>query len=283
MRQISISLQFMSLGLWVLTGLFLGLTGFAHAGQKNFGLVAGAISTVTEIVDGDTVFLANGEEVRLTGIQAPKLPLGRKNFRTWPFAETAKQAISDLTLGKQVQLFYDGRRQDRHGRTLAHLQLATLANKDRFQISAKTWVQAAMIADGLARVYSFSDNRRMTPHLLSFETQARRQGLNIWRHRFYRIRTPENVDRHYRTFQLVEGRVLNAASVRRRLYLNFGDNWRTDFTIQVAPKARRLFDRAGLGPDSYKNRRVRVRGWVDRYNGPMIRITHPEQIEVLAE
>jgi len=27
---------------------------------------------------------------------------------------------------------------------------------------------------------------------------------------------------------------------------------------------------------------VRVRGWVERRNGPMIDVTHPEQIELIA-
>ena len=47
------------------------------------------IARAVEIVDGDTLILADGREVRLVGIQAPKLPLGRKNFRTWPLADEA--------------------------------------------------------------------------------------------------------------------------------------------------------------------------------------------------
>ena len=36
--------------------------------------------TVTEIVDGDTLFIDDGTQIRLVGIQAPKLPLGRRGF-----------------------------------------------------------------------------------------------------------------------------------------------------------------------------------------------------------
>ena len=43
-------------------------------------------ATVAEVVDGDTLILADGTEVRLVGIQAPKLPLGRKGFRAQPLA-----------------------------------------------------------------------------------------------------------------------------------------------------------------------------------------------------
>ena len=42
---------------------------------------------VASIVDGDTLILDDGREIRLVGIQAPKLPLGRRNFKTWPLAQ----------------------------------------------------------------------------------------------------------------------------------------------------------------------------------------------------
>ena len=35
--------------------------------------------------------------------------------------------------------------------------------------------------------------------------------------------------------------------------------------------------------DSYEGGRVRVRGWLKSFNGPMIEVTHPEQIEILKE
>jgi len=35
---------------------------------------------VATIVDGDTLFIDDGTEVRLVGIQAPKVPLGRAGF-----------------------------------------------------------------------------------------------------------------------------------------------------------------------------------------------------------
>ena len=65
------------------------------------------------------------------------------------------------------------------------------------------------------------------------------------------------------------------------VFLNFGDNWRTDFTIRLDRRIARQFRRAGLTADSYDGRRVRVRGWLKNWNGPMIEASHPEQIEIL--
>src|SRR5262245_858154 len=52
-------------------------------------LAPGGEAEVSEIIDGDTLRLDDGREVRLVGTQAPKLPLGRPNFPTWPLAEEA--------------------------------------------------------------------------------------------------------------------------------------------------------------------------------------------------
>ena len=51
------------------------------------GLVAGPRGVVTGISDGDTLVLDSGLVVRLIGLQAPKLPLGRDGFEAWPLAE----------------------------------------------------------------------------------------------------------------------------------------------------------------------------------------------------
>ncbi|NQU59922.1 MAG: thermonuclease family protein [Rhodospirillales bacterium] len=233
-------------------------------------------ATVASVVDGDTVVLTGpfdgATQIRLVGIQAPKLPLGRKNFPTWPLAANAKQALEKLTLGKTLGLSFGGARLDRHGRLLAHLQTPGGA-----------WVQGEMLKLGMARVYSFADNRARVADMLALEAEARDAKRGIWGLRFYAVRGPDDLASWIGTFQLVEGRIVKAASIKGRVYLNFGENWRTDFTISIQPKARRLFAKSGIDPAAFEGQRVRVRGWLKKYNGPMIEATHPEQIEILAE
>ncbi len=224
------------------------------------------------IVDGDTLVLDDGRQVRLVGIQAPKLPLGRANFTAWPLAEEAKGALRALTLHRALGLAYGGRRQDRHGRALAHLY-----------DPAGRWVQGALLAAGMARVYSFADNRALVAQMLAHERRARAARRGIWKSPFYAVRQAQGAGAHVGSFQLVEGRVLAAATVRGRVYLNYGEDWRSDFTVTLAPKVRRLFEAEGIDPADYEGRRLRVRGWIKSYNGPMIEVTHPEQIELLDE
>jgi endonuclease YncB( thermonuclease family) len=235
-------------------------------------LEPGGEAVAVAVVDGDTLVLDDGRQVRLVGIQAPKLPLGRPGFEAWPLAGEAKAALEELGLGKRLTLGYGGRRSDRHGRELAHLH-----------DSGGLWLQGELLRRGLARVYSFRDNRALVLEMLALEGEARAVGRGIWGHPFYAPRAAEEAGAFVGDFQLVVGRVLDAAVVRGRAYLNFGPDWRTDFTATISPRDRRVFAAAGIDPTKFEGRRVRVRGWLKDYNGPMIEVTHPEQIEVLEE
>ncbi|MFQ6016846.1 MAG: thermonuclease family protein [Kiloniellaceae bacterium] len=236
------------------------------------GLAPAATLRVTEIVDGDTLVLADGRQVRLVGIQAPKLPLGRPGFKAWPLAEAAKAALAELTLAREVTLHYGGSRVDRHGRALAHLTDAS-----------GLWIQGELLSRGLARVYSFADNRALVGEMLARESAARRAGRGIWADPFYAVLNPAEAARRIGGFELVEGRVLAAAVVRGRAYLIFGPDWKSDFSVTLDAATRRRFAAEGIDPLAYEGRVLRIRGWVKSYNGPMIEVTHPEQIEVLEE
>lgn len=248
------------------------LAGTSHAGaQMSDALQHGGTAQVVAVVDGDTVILDDGRQVRLVGIQAPKLPLGRPGFAKWPLADEAKAALAELVLGKRVSLGYGGQKIDRHDRLLAHL-----FTEDG------TWVQGALLAAGFARVYSFPDNRALVRDMLVRERGSRETDQGIWSHPYYAVLDPAASARHLDRYALVEGRVVDVAVVRGRTFLNYGSDWRTDFTVSIAARDWLRFESAGVSPDDYIGRRIRVRGWLKSRNGPMIDVTHPEQIEVLS-
>ena len=242
----------------------------AATGARAEPLSAGGGGRVVEVVDGDTVLLDDGVEVRMVGIQAPKLPLGRAGFEAWPLADEAKAALEALILGKTVTLSYGGRRMDRHGRALAHLHGPQGG-----------WIQGEMLRLGLARVYSFHDNTALVDDMLALEREARGARRGIWAHRYYRVLNATETPKFIDTFRLVEGRILDAARVRGRMYLNFGEDWRSDFTVTMSPRDMKRFTGALAEPSHWKGRRIRVRGWLKVFNGPMIEATHPQQIELL--
>lgn len=242
---------------------------------------------IASVVDGDTLVLGDGREVRLKGIQAPKLPLGRSGFEAWPLAEESKSRLEALADGRPAQLRYGGARGDRHGRVLAHVFVR--------QDGRDIWLQQRMLDEGLARVYTFKDNRACAAELLGAERGARAAGRGIWSDPFYAIRDAANVgdlNRLLGRFEIVEGAVQSAALVRGRLYLNFGEDYRSDFTVTVGERDIRIFlqderwsellrgdEARSRALEQLSGMQIRVRGWLSRNNGPEIVASHPEQIE----
>lgn len=76
-------------GALIVAGLF-SFGGCAMSALACDTLSPGPKGRVVEITDGDTLILDNSQKVRLIGMQAPKLPLGRIGFETWPLAAEAK-------------------------------------------------------------------------------------------------------------------------------------------------------------------------------------------------
>lgn len=240
------------------------------------GLRDGPKGTVSAVVDGDTILLDTGLVVRLIGIQAPHLALGREGLSDWPKGKEAKAALETIALNKPVLLRYGGADRDRHGRSLAQLYLTD---------GSKGWVQAEMLKAGMARVYSFPDNRACLDELFAVENRARSAGLGIWSDLHYRVRRaerPADLAPLEGRYELIEGRVVDAAKAGGLVYLNFGRVYREDFTAVIDARAVRLFAQTGLDPLTLGGALVRVRGWIEMSGGPRVTLTHPEQIEVLA-
>ncbi len=238
---------------------------------------AGRAFDVTEVVDGDTIVLDDRSEVRMVGIQAPKLPLGRRNFVEWPLAKEARDAAVDIASRREVVLWSGGSDEDRHGRRLAHTYVQDGQG-------GTIWFQGEMLRRGLARVYTFPDNRACVTALLAHEAVAREEGIGMWSLDTYRIINANELQRlnaREGSYELIEGRVREAKLINGRAYLNFGTNYRDDFTVTISPRDMKLFRDAGINPTDYEGRIVRARGWVRLFNGPSIDATHPEQIEIL--
>lgn len=240
------------------------------------GLRDGPKGLVTSVVDGDTLLLDNGLVVRLVGIQAPHLALGRPGLEDWPLGAAAKAGLEAMALNHKVRLSYGGAEKDRHGRVLAQVFL---------EDAEDGWVQQLMLREGLARVYTFADNRACAAELYAAEGRARTASLGIWADPYYRVRRgdrPAEFSTLAGRFEVIEGRVLKAAKSGGRLYLNFGRYYKEDVTAVIEAGSLRLFTSERLDPLRLGGALVRVRGWVELRDGPRITLTHPEQIEVLA-
>jgi hypothetical protein len=79
-------------------------------------------------------------------------------------------------------------------------------------------------------------------------------------------------------YALVEGTVASTARTRRTVYLNFGEDYRTDFTALARRRDVRPWEDRLLG---LEGERVRIRGVLEAWHGGLIRIEHPAQVERL--
>ncbi len=234
---------------------------------------------MASVIDGETLKLTDGRIVRLIGAKAPAPPLGYRGDEPWPMVDEAKEALTRLASGREVELRYGGSRTDRHGYALAQVYVTGGGEQ-------KLWLQHELVGQGLARVYSFPDNRACVTELLASEADARAKRLGVWGSPAYRIESADDLERLGRltqTYQLVEGTVLSVGQGAGRVYLNFARDWRSDFTISVERKDVGAFTAAGIDLKALAGKRLRVRGWVSWWNGPMIEATHPEQIELLTD
>ncbi len=85
------------------------------------------------------------------------------------------------------------------------------------------------------------------------------------------------------TFQIVEGRVTNASVRSGRAYINFGADWKTDFTASIAPEDMKAFRAVNLDPESFAGKLIRVRGVIEKMNGPEIELAGPASVELLPD
>jgi micrococcal nuclease len=259
---------------------FSAMFGLIAEGRASDGcqLSASERATVATAEDGDTLLLTDGRTVRLMGALAPAPPLGWRDDKPWPKVSEAKAALAGLAEGKDVELKFDRRHEDRHGHLLAHAFV--------LDGGQRIWLQDALIGQGLARAYSFPDNRLCFGELSLREAAARKAIRGLWAVSAYRVRDAvdaEDLGRLVHSYQLVEGRVAAVGEGAGRVYLNFGADWRKDFTISIERKDVAAFAAAGIDLKALAGKRVRARGWLQWRGGPEIRATHAEQIEVLED
>lgn len=220
---------------------------------------------VEQVIDGVTVLLKDKKILRLPALDIPPdddMAVAARDF-----------LARELPEGTEVYL-YQTRRQDigrlnRMGQTLAHL----VRKKDG------AWINGRILAAGMARVMPSDVNPEKTSDMLKAENTAQQNRAGLWAR--YPVLIPDNADKGIGSFRIVDGVVRNAATSQNNLYLNFGDNWRTDFTVMLTPGVRKNLARRGIDALALKERHVRVRGDIREYNGPFMELINPDALEVL--
>jgi endonuclease YncB( thermonuclease family) len=227
------------------------------AAQAPCKLTAIGTATIAAVRDGRTLMLDDGRELRLAGIEA---------------GDDSHAALQTLAAGRALRMERFGPEQDRYGRLVAFA----------FAGDGGSSLQAALLAQGRARVSARIGDKGCAEALLTMEKAARAAGRGLWADPNFAPLQAENLGRlqaERGQFALVEGKVLSVRESGATIYVNFGRRWTQDFTVIILKRSQRTFAAAGVEPKQLEGRRIRVRGFIEQRGGPVITAEAPEQIE----
>ncbi len=232
---------------------------------------------IIRAMDSVTVVTDDGRTIKLASVMAPLAPLtAQMPAAGWEPEQAAHAALSELTAMGTPEISLEQKWRDRFGRSSAQIYIE--------RASERIWLQRALVEQGHAIVSSRDGGASCIGSLLTAEDTARKAKRGLWANATYRVHQandPSALRRLRSSFVLVEGTVVSVAVRSGRLFLNFGDDWKTDFTTVVP--AHLLKDK----PDRAKalsalaGHSIRVRGWIERRYGPSIEIFDLSDIEDL--
>lgn len=216
---------------------------------------------VAHVVDARTLRLADGREIRLTGIVSS------------PDAITARDVLTTLVANRDVVLRGDSDTPDRYGR------------QNAFVVRAEdgTSVQAELLRVGAALTTGSTIDKDCAGELAAAEAVARQTRQGIWAgpDAIENAAKPGDILAKLGQFAVIEGKVLSARQSGATFYLNFGRHWVRDFAVIIPRQMIGSLTRDGVDIKALAGRNVRVRGWIERRGGPRIQLRGTRQIEIL--
>lgn len=228
---------------------------------------------VKKVIDGDTVILAGGRHLRYLGIDAPETRLKKQD--QWLeiqqfYGKKAEDFNRQIVEKKKIYLEYDLVKQDQYDRLLAYVFVDGI------------FVNAKMVEQGLALIDTRPPNVKYTQLLFQKQREARKNGLGFWGDINKQIVSADEAGKFIGNFKMVEGKVNNIYESPQVIALNFGRNFKTDFSAVIFKDNLKLFTEQGINPiNNYRNKKLYIVGTIREYNGPEIIINSPAQIEVV--
>lgn len=213
------------------------------SGAQAFCPTPGGLTPVAvqRVVDGDTLRLSDGRNVRMIGLNTPEL--GKQGRSDEPFAVAARKRLEALVAASdgRVGLVPGKESKDHYGRTLAHVYGADGAN-----------LEAQMLAEGLGFQVAVAPNVDLVACQQAAERNARQAGLGVWR------QSPVLKAEQISTsgFAVLSGRVSKVQRNRGGVWIELQDS----VVLRVAPNLLARFDVNLL--ESLKGKQIEARGWV---------------------
>jgi len=140
--------------------VFLGLSGcLAPAGDEND--IARYTAQVQKVIDGDTLLLANGEKVRLLGINAPEV--GER------CGEEATAWLTSQLEGRRITVETGNENRDTYGRQLRYVWVG------------EEFINGGLVERGLATAFVVGEGDRFTQILGQLQEMAIENDACLWK------------------------------------------------------------------------------------------------------
>lgn len=201
----------------------------------------------------------------MIGINAPEL--GRDGNPSQPYANKARRMLQEMLAGfdNRVRLRYGREREDRHGRTLAHMYLP-----DGRSLSAE------MLRYGLAVAITVPPNDWNLACYRQAEAEARERRLGIWMLPQLQKLDSRRLGGAERGYRIVEGVVNATARSRYATWLNLQGGLGVHIDHGDAPHFK------GMDLSMLEGRRIVVRGWIHERHGRLrMRLRHPADLGIV--
>ena len=213
---------------------------------------------VTRIIDGDTFEISGGQRVRLLGIDAPE--------KGEEISVRAADRLRELTASGKVILEMC-EKPDTYGRLLATVR------------SNGINVNEALLKEGMALPMLIPPcGRSVATEILQAAAQGALSGKGIYSLVKFRIISHVEAGSHIGESIMVRGRIRNLHRGSKAWHLNFGSDWKTDFTAVLFDQGLNMFNDLGMDLADLVGVEVLVIGKVKLFNGPEIIVHSPDQL-----
>ncbi len=229
---------------------------------------------ISQVIDGDTLLLVNGDTVRLSGIDAPEL--------NQPGYDLAKWFLFYLTKDKRVFLEKDLTDKDEFGRLMRFVFL-----KDDGKM-----VNELILLNGLADFRYLSLESKYFERLKEASLKAEANNSGLWAFSAFppnrineddysaKVIDWQDAPKYINEIVTAEGSIERAYDSGKACFLNFKENWSGTLNLVIFSE---LYYQYPANPAQYfLNKKIRVTGLVQLYKGtPQMIIKSPEQIKVI--
>lgn len=246
---------------FILVYLLTGTT-YSYSANQQAGLCVSTHydqeSQIDYVIDGDTVVLKDKRHIRLIGINTPEI--SHNIAPSEQGAETAKaRLVKILAANTPVLLRYDLEREDRYGRTLAHLFLQD-----------KTNIQALMLSEGLAMPLTIPPNLLFVNCYAVSSKKARNSKRGLWAMPHFQPINVNELSGDEKGFTVINGKVIRISESKTSLWINLENN----FALRIIKNDLHYFNKISLF--ELKNKIIEAHGRIYKRKGQLrMQIRHP--------